>query len=112
MKEGRVNRLNSLFREKIAQILLTDFNFPSDVIVSVTDVDTAPDLSQSRVSISVYAEEPEKADAAFESLIRAVKHIRYQLASEIEIRKIPRLYFVRDDSMAVSDRLTRLIDSL
>jgi len=112
MKEGRVNRLNSLFREKIGHILLTEFNFDQGTIVSVTDVDTAPDLSQSRVSISVYAEDKERADVAFENLVKGVKHIRYLLASEVEIRKIPKLYLVRDDSMEVSDRITRLIDSL
>jgi len=110
MKTSRVERLNSLIHEKLAGLMLRELNVESQAIVSITSVDTAPDLSQSKVYVSLYADSPARVDATFELLKKNAKHLRYLLAGEIELRKVPRLYFVLDDSIARSDRVTRLIE--
>lgn len=112
MKTDRVNRLNSLIHEQLGQILLHEMQFAPGVIVSIIDVDTAPDLSQSKIHTSIYAETPAAREYTFIQLRQSVKHLRYLLANTIEVRKIPKLYFELDESIAASERIYSLLNSV
>lgn len=112
MKTERVNRLNSLIKDKLGDIIRRELEVSAHALISITDVDTAADLSQCRVSVSIFTTDPKEQQKVFHQLIKQVKHLRYELANAIEIRKTPRLVMVLDDSLEKSDRLTRLIEGV
>jgi ribosome-binding factor A len=109
MKTERVNRLNSLMQEQLGLIIKNECEFKVHAIVSVLAVDTAKDLSQSRVSVSIYTTAETDQELVFQDLINQSKHLRYVLANTMEIRKVPRLVFVRDDSIQAESHLLDLI---
>ncbi|HUG94854.1 MAG TPA: ribosome-binding factor A, partial [Pleomorphomonadaceae bacterium] len=56
----RTDRLDSQIRAELMQILQREMNDPRLGFATVTRVDTAPDLTQARVGVSVYGPDQEQ----------------------------------------------------
>ncbi|MFC1629913.1 ribosome-binding factor A [Patescibacteria group bacterium] len=52
----RIQRINEVIKEEISKILLKEIDFPREILVTVTRVDTSSDLRQAKVFISCYPE--------------------------------------------------------
>ena len=85
----RINRINSQIQNDLSQILI---DYVGDFIISIVKVDTAKDLSNSKVYIRVLSDDLGLID----ELNVASKQIRTRLANKIRIMKIPRLKFIID----------------
>tara|TARA_Y100000310_G_C20083753_1_gene535063 strand:+ start:151 stop:513 length:363 start_codon:yes stop_codon:yes gene_type:complete len=95
----RTQRLNDLLREELAQLLLHQVRDPRlSGVITVTSVQVASDLSLARVSISSLGGEEEKKQA-MEGVVAASGYLRRELAHRLSLRHIPRLEFLRDDSI-------------
>lgn len=94
----RMQRLNGLFQEELADLIreLRDPRLAS--IVSITRVDVSPDLEKASVHISVLGSDDEKRRSV-ETLTRAAPHLRRQLLSRIRIRRVPTLEFQLDQTI-------------
>ena len=107
MRGTRMSRVNELIREVVAEGggLLKD---PAIGFVTVTGVDTSPDLRSAIVFYSVLGEPEEQADSQA-ALDRAAAHIQARLASQVRLKNIPRLQFQRDPSIDVGLRIDELL---
>src|ERR687889_403826 len=94
---ARTDRIDQLLREEIVAILTKDVQDPRIGFVTVTDVETAPDLSTARVWVSVIGQ-PEERDRAVRALEHAMPFVRRELGSRIRLRRIPQLLVRVDDS--------------
>src|SRR5919107_5970859 len=94
---ARTDRIDQLLREEIGAILTKDVQDPRIGFVTVTDVETAPDLSTARVWVSVIGQ-PEERDRAVRALEHAMPFVRRELGSRIRLRRIPQLLVRVDDS--------------
>lgn len=92
-----MSRINELLREVIAGevMLLKD---PAIGFVTITGVDTAPDLSRALVFYSVMGSDDEQAGTQA-ALERAAPHVRSQVAGQVRLKHIPRLEFTRDSAI-------------
>ena len=78
--------------------------------MTVTAVETSPDLRTAQVHVSVLGTDEEK-DATMEALRAAHGVIQKAIAAELRKKRTPSLTFVYDDSIERADRLTRMMDS-
>ncbi len=78
--------------------------------MTVTAVDTSPDLRSAQVHVSVLGTDEEK-DATMEALRAARGVIQKAISSQLRLKRTPSLKFVYDDSVERADRLTRMMDS-
>ncbi len=78
------------------------------VILSFTAVEVTPDLAHARVGVSVLGDEEQTA-AAMNALERVEPFLHRELGKQLHIRRVPRLHFTRDGSMAEADRITTLL---
>ena len=78
-------------------------------MISVTQVRISPDLSQSKVYISIFPSA--KAQEIVSLLESQTKRIRYELGQKIakQVRIIPELRFYVDDSLDYVDRISELL---
>jgi ribosome-binding factor A len=108
---ARTDRIDQLLREEIGAILAKDVQDPRIGFVTVTDVETAPDLSTARVWVSVIGQPDERAKA-----IRALEHampfVRHELGGRIRIRRIPELLIREDESAQRGTRVLQLLAEL
>jgi ribosome-binding factor A len=78
---------------------------------TVTRVDTAPDLTQARVWVSVYGPDADQT-RTLAALTDASGWLRHRLGERLHIRKVPRLEFRADESMASGDRVLRILKDI
>ena len=108
---ARTDRIDQLLRQEIGQILERDVQDPRIGFVTVTDVETAPDLSTARVWVSVIGQ-PEERQRTMRALERAMPFVRHELGSRIRIRRIPELHLRTDDTAQRGTRVLQLLAEL
>jgi ribosome-binding factor A len=109
----RIERINHLLRQEIAELLSREVKDStlSTSLISITEVDTSPDLRNAKVYFSVYGDEDE-IKAAGDHLRRAAGFIHHNLKERLDLRHTPHLEFVVDRSIARGDRIMRLMRTI
>jgi ribosome-binding factor A len=107
----RTERIDELLRQEIGQALERELADPGIGFVTVTDVETTPDLSHARVWVSVIGPE-ERRKEALAALRRAMPYVRRSLGAKIRLRRIPEFDVRLDDSAERGTRVLRLIEEL
>jgi ribosome-binding factor A len=108
----RTERLGSVIQKDLGHILQQGYQ-QSGSIISVTGVRVTPDLMSAKVFISVFA--PGKDDdAIFQYLDEQNANIRMELAAKIrhQVRRIPELDFVKDDSAEYAQKMEGLFQKI
>ena len=108
---ARTVRIDQLLRQEIGEILARDIQDPRIGFVTITDVDTAPDLSTARVWVSVIGQ-PEERDQTIRALQRAMPFVRHELGTRIRLRRIPELLVRTDDTAVRGTRVMQLLAEL
>jgi ribosome-binding factor A len=107
----RTDRIDQLLREEIGAILTKDVQDPRIGFVTVTEVDTAPDLSTARVWVSVIGQPDERA-RALRALERAMPFVRHELGARVRLRRIPELLVREDETAQRGTRVLQLLAEL
>lgn len=107
----RAQRVGDLIQKTLAQMLLQDMSDSRFRLVTVMGVTVSKDMSYAKVYVSVLNEDQEKIKQTVDALNRAAKALRYHLAREVELRIVPELRFVYDESTARGFHISGLIDS-
>jgi ribosome-binding factor A len=106
----RMRRVNEAIREIIGTALTHDLKDPRIGFVTLTGVDTTPDLSHAKVFLSVYGKQADK-EATLEGLRAARSHLQRLIGDELKIRRIPTLEFVYDATVDRGMRIQALLKS-
>ena len=104
----RMRRVNEAIREALAQAV-GDLKDPRIGFVTVTGVDTTPDLREARVYVSVLGSE-RKREATLEGLASAHGVLQSRIADGLRLKRTPRLAFEYDRSVDYGVRMSQLID--
>lgn len=108
----RIERVNSLIRQEISQLLQRQVNDPRlGSLITVTEVSTSADLKYARVFVSRIGSEEEKKET-LSALASASGFFRRELSKHLKLRYIPVLSFQWDDSIERGDHLLQLIDKI
>lgn len=108
---ARTDRIDQLLRQEIGEILARDVQDPRIGFVTITDVETAPDLSTARVWVSVIGQ-PAERELTMRALQRAMPFVRHELGSKIRLRRIPELLVRGDDTAQRGTRVLQLLAEL
>ena len=82
----------------------------AEALISITRVETTPDLRYTKVYVSVLQED--KAQSAMAGLKSAAGFLRRQLGSEVRLRCVPEIVWALDDSIVYGAKMLKLINSL
>ena len=112
MLSERQRRVGELVRAEISQMLLRELDDPGiQGLVTFTSVKVSADFSHALVHVSVYGTEGQ-VESTMGSLQRAAGFIRSLLKERLDLRKIPVLEFVLDDTAARAQRIEQTIREL
>jgi len=113
MPSRRIERINHLLRQEIADLLTREVNDEalSIPMISIIDVETSSDLRVAKVYFSVFGDE-EVIQAAQKHLTRASGFLHRNLKDRLDLRHIPHLEFILDRSLARGDRIMRLMRTI
>ena len=108
----RIERVNGLLRDEISVLIASHVNDPRlKGIITITRVQTASDLRNARVYVSVMGNEAIRQEA-LEGIQSSASYLRRELRDRVALRYVPFLKFALDDAMLEADRLMDIIDSL
>jgi ribosome-binding factor A len=106
----RMRRVNEMVRHVLAESL-PDLKDPRIGLITVTGVDTSPDLRHATVYVSVLGSS-RKRRAGLLGLEAAHGVLQSRLARELRLKRTPQLTFEYDPTVERGVRMTRLIDEL
>ena len=111
MASNRINRINEEIQKELSALLRT-VKDPrvQDTMISITRVETTPDLRYTKVYVSFLQEE--KVKDAMKGLQSAGGYLRRQLGSNLKLRYAPEIVWSLDDSITYGARMLGLINSL
>lgn len=107
----RTRRVDALLREEIGAILEREVSDPEIGFVTITDVETAPDLSHAQVWVSLIGQ-PEERAASLAALKRAMPYVRHLLNARVRLRRIPELHVRLDETAERGTRVLHLLAEL
>ncbi len=108
MQGQRLERVNDLLRRVLAELLETRIRDPRKGFVTVLGVKTTADLKYATVTVSVLGDD-EQTRASLKVLANARHFLRQELKHEVDLRQVPELRFVADESMAKLARVQELL---
>jgi ribosome-binding factor A len=108
-----MERINHLLRQEIADLLSREVKDTtlSTSLISITEVETSSDLRSAKVYFSVYGDE-DTIKATEDHLRRASGFLHRNLKERLDLRHIPHLEFIFDQSLERGDRIMRLMRSI
>jgi len=110
MPSGRMRRVNEAVREVLSEAL-PELKDPRIGFVTVTGVDTSPDLRQARVFVSVLGGE-RRRERTLAGLTAAHGVLQAELARQLRLKRTPQLTFEYDPAVERGVRMSKLIDEL
>jgi ribosome-binding factor A len=105
-----MRRVNEVMREVLGAAITTELKDPRVGFVTVTSVETSPDLRSARVYVSVLGSEQER-EASLSGLQAAHGFLQGKIAAEVRIKRTPTLTFHYDESIEQGIRVSKLLDS-
>ena len=106
----RMRRVNEAVREVLSEGL-TELKDPRIGFVTVTGVETSPDLRHATVYVSVLGSSRRRA-ATMKGLQSSRGLLQSRLNRELHIKRTPQLTFEYDPTVEEGVRLSKLIDEL
>lgn len=106
----RSRRVDHLLQEEISAIVQREVHDPRVGFVTITAVETSPDLRHATVWASVIGDDAQRR-ATLAALGRAMPFVRHRLGS-LRLKRVPELHLREDDSAQRSTRMMRLLDQV
>jgi ribosome-binding factor A len=107
----RMRRVNEALKEIIGTALAQQLKDPRIGFVTLTGVDTAPDLSHAKVFVSVYGKQRDK-DSSMEGLRAARPFLQRLIGDELALKRTPTLEFVYDGTIDRGMRIQAILQSI
>jgi ribosome-binding factor A len=98
-----MERLNELIKEQL--IILIHGDFP-DQIISINFINTANDLSQSKIFFSVASEQA----STYREIISSSWRYWKIMSSKIKIRRLPKLILIKDEMKSDIEKIEEIIE--
>ena len=108
MASNRIGRINEEIQRELASLIPNVKDPRVSGLISVTAVDTTPDLRYAKIYISVL----DKSDCAqvLKGLKSASGYLRRELGRALSLRYTPELLFQEDDSIDKGTHILKLLN--
>ncbi len=112
MKGLRGERLGGEFQKEIYAVINGRIRFDNpdmSPVISVTEVDVAPDLKSTKVFISVFDTNKRREENTFEIIKENAGLIRRELSKVMRVRTVPELRIKKDESMQYGEKIDKIL---
>jgi ribosome-binding factor A len=106
-----MRRVNEAVKEVLSSQLVEGMKDPRIGFVTVTGVETSPDLRFARVYVSVLGDEDERR-ATLDALASSRGFLQARIGEQLRMKRTPALSFQYDETVERADRMSRLIDEV
>ncbi len=105
----RSDKVRLTLKKAVSEILKIEHHF--DVLVSVSDLDISPDLSNVKIYISVLGDIDSK-NKVIKDLNNNSINIKNYFPKYVKLRKIPSINFYIDETIENAEKMQKILDNL
>jgi len=106
----RTNRIGDQIKMEVADILTRKTRDPRIGFVTVTSVEVSDDLQHAKIFVTV--QKDQDAKQAFMGLKKAAGFIRAELSRRLQLRRVPEISFLPDESIEKVSHILDLLDRI
>lgn len=106
---SRAQRIAEQIQREMAELIRLELKDPRVGLVTITGVEVTQDYEHAKVFFTLLGEAQQVADSLV-GLQRAAGFLRSQLSRRMQLRIIPQLHFIYDESVERGIHLSKLID--
>ena len=110
MSGDRLRRVNEAVREVLSGAITSELKDPRVGFVTVTAVETSPDLRHARVFVSVLGN-PGERRRSLQALDSAHGYLQRRVAGELRMKNTPLIQFVYDETPERGMRINELLQA-
>lgn len=103
----RIQRVNKLLKEEIGSLILREVDLSKDVMVTITEVETSPDLQRVKIRVSILPFL--KAEKILKVLNSQIFNIQKLLNKKLNMKIVPKIKFELDESEEKNSRVEQLL---
>ena len=111
MQGKRSLRVGELLHQEIAHLFAREMKDPRLALLTVASVIVSDDLKHAKVYISIYGREP-LGEEIIPALKGAEGFIRGQMGKKLNLKHIPHLSFLVDESAEHSIKISKILDRI
>jgi ribosome-binding factor A len=105
----RIERLNEQLKREVVEILRREVRDPRVGPVTITEVETSPDLAVCRLYFHAMEEDAARRTELMEGLRAAAPFVRGEVGRRLHIRRSPELVWVWDETFEYAQRIEKLL---
>jgi ribosome-binding factor A len=106
----RIYRINELIKKNINDILLKDLSLKDGVFITISKVDTSPDLRYTRVFVSIFPEK--EIPYVFKALKNEIFKIQGKLNKKLHMKPLPKIEFRNDDTEQKAEEIEKIFKKI
>ena len=108
---GRMNKINEELKKAISNVISVVLKNPHLTgLITVTKVDTSPDLKVAHVYVSMIGTQSKKNNLAI--LKRSAGFVRSSIARKVNLRTTPEIVFMFDDSIEYGAKIDEILKNI
>ena len=113
----RGKKVNSLLEHELSKIILRDFAFSSDALVTLTRVDVTANLIEAKAYVSVFfarkmlgeGESEAKADRIVKMFNNNIFDIQQKINKTLKMRPVPKIIFVKETEISKAAKIEEIL---
>lgn len=99
-----------MIKKELSQIILREIDFPEGVLVTLTRVETAPNLIEVKIYISVMPES--RIKPVLKILNQQIYFLQQKLNDRLKMRPIPKIQFIEERATREAGRVEELLEEI
>lgn len=107
---NRLPRINELIKKYVSEILARELDLKPGLFLTLSKVDTTPDLRYTRIFVSVFPEQEE--NYAMKTLKKEAYRIQGVLNKKLHLKILPRIEFFSDHTESRADKIEKILKNI
>ena len=103
-------QVNQAIQRELGRIILSEFEFPANTIVTVTRVQASSNLQQAKVYISVVP--GERIPEVLKIIAAEIYDVQQELNKVLQIRPVPKIILAEEKETAQAQRVDDILDEI
>lgn len=108
--DHRVEKIESLMKEVLAQMIARDFCADRETLISITKVKASGNLQEAKVFVSVLPDQKQRQVVA--ALENQVWEFQKALDRKLKMRPVPKIIFIADQNPFQAQQVETLLEQL
>lgn len=106
----RIQKVNELLKRELGKIILKELEFPRDTLITITNVESSPDLREAKIWISVIP--GNQISLALQVLKKNIYDLQKKLDKRLKMRPVPRIEFLKESKSEEAQKIEEILDKI